>query len=77
METPVLCIPCSRWIYACIQVKVRLSTEWKVSEVDKRVYDPPERFQNVYSHAAYTYCLNCAEFPTKRKAAPAVFTNYT
>lgn len=50
-------------------------TEWKVSEVDKRVYDPPERLWNVHSHAAYTTwedtsvvaSLNCTHFTQNRK----------
>lgn len=50
-------------------------TEWKVSEVDKRVYDPPKRLWNVHSHAAYTtwedtsaiVSLNCTHFTQNRK----------
>lgn len=45
-------------------------TEWKVSEVDKQVYDPPKRLWNIHSHAAYTPWedtsavagLNCTHF---------------
>lgn len=50
-------------------------TEWKVSEVDKRVYDPAKRLWNVHSHAAYTTwedtsavaSLNCTHFTQNRK----------